>query len=158
MRFLCFGYSSSRLTCASDSSPDIARNECPNAISIPISPSNAPALGAKPKRGSDVVCSGSALVAGGVASGNSRNAPGAILGNQPTASRLNARLCGAGEGGSLCASGLVRMLYPDHRINTTTITVVTYIIRSASSDDSCMPCVLRHQKYTVIRIANPAAM
>src|SRR3989442_8519363 len=99
MRFLCFGYSSSRLTCASDSSPDIARNECPNAISIPISPSNAPALGAKPKRGSDVVCSGSALVAGGGGFGQPRPAPPAHFGEQHPPPRVYSRILGGGGGG-----------------------------------------------------------
>jgi hypothetical protein len=37
-RFLSLGASISRLICASDSSPDIARIEWPNAIIIPIAP------------------------------------------------------------------------------------------------------------------------
>ena len=38
IRFLSFGCSSSRFTCASVSSPLIASTECPKAIMIPIKP------------------------------------------------------------------------------------------------------------------------
>ena len=47
---------------------------------------------------------------------------------------------------------------PHQTIISTTITVTTFMIFSASSLDSCMPCVLRHQKYTVMRMATNAAV
>ena len=49
IRFRCFGCSSSRLTWARVSSPDIARIEWPMAIRIPMRPSSLPAPGERPQ-------------------------------------------------------------------------------------------------------------
>src|ERR1041384_1650647 len=112
---------------------------------------------ANSSRDSVVASAGAGAVAGGAAAGNSRKACGAMSGNQPTASRLNARCTGMGDGGSLCVSGFVRIVTPHQAISSTTIAVVTYMIFSASSEDSWMPFVLRHQTYTVMARAMPAA-
>src|SRR5690349_13204972 len=63
-------------------------------------------------------------------------ARGIILGIQPTASLLKTRFRGAGAGGSRCMLGRIAMVKRLQPISRTTIAVVTYIIRSASSDDS----------------------
>jgi hypothetical protein len=55
-------------------------------------------------------------------------------------------LWGAGAGGSRRCSGLRAIVSPDQRMSVATMTVVTYMIRSASFDDSCRPSVFRHQK------------
>ena len=78
--------------------------------------------------------------------GSCRRAPGVIFGIQPTASSLKARWLGTGAGGKRCVAGCVKIVNPHQPISSTTITVVTYMIFSASSDDSWMPLVLRHQK------------
>jgi len=51
-----------------------------------------------------------------------------------------------GAGGSRCASGRRKIVSPDQATSMTTMMVVTYMIFRASSDDSWMPLVLRHQK------------
>src|SRR5262249_54307254 len=132
------------LTWASDSSPDIARNEWPNAMRMPINPISAPAFATRLKCGSTEACSGEA--AGGASGFAALNARGGHFGLQPTASALKTRLRGAGEGGKRCIVGLIKIVNVHQPISSTTIAVVTYIIRSASSEDSRIPRVLRHQK------------
>src|SRR2546428_305408 len=68
------------------------------------------------------------------------------LGIHPTASSLKIRLRTRGAGGRRCVSDFARIVAPHHPISNMTITVVTYMIFSASSEDSWMPLVLRHQK------------
>ena len=76
--------------------------------------------------------------------------------NQPTASSEKFMLRGSGAGGS-CPPRW-RTVKKHHTINTTTITVVTFMIRSASSLDSWIPRVLRRQKYSVTTMATAAAV
>ncbi len=89
--------------------------------------------------------------------GTSRSERGMSFGIQPTASSLKTKWLTVGAGGKRCVAGWLRIVTPHQPINSTTITVVTYMIFSASSDDSWMPCVLRHQKYTVMAAAIAAA-
>ena len=76
--------------------------------------------------------------------------------SQPSAPGEKCRLRGTGAGGHCPPCHM--SVSPHQAIIRTTITVVTFMIRSASSLDSCIPCVLRHQKYTVMRIATNAAV
>src|SRR5262245_46060296 len=64
------------------------------------------------------------------------------------------KFAGTGDGGKCPPFSNIEMTL--HKIRMTTITVVIYMILSASSDDSWMPLILRHQKYRVITIAIPA--
>src|SRR5260370_20493261 len=103
-----------------------------------------PALAGILKRGS---ADAGAVAALGCASDFAGSkALGNIFGIQPTASLLKTKLCGAGDGGNRCAPGRVRIVKVHQPISSTTIALVTYMILSASSEDSCMPRVLRRQK------------
>ena len=64
--------------------------------------------------------------------------------SQPSASPENLRCTGIGGGGSAPPRRMSVRLH--HAIMMTTITVVTCMMRRASSLDSWMPRVFRHQK------------
>src|SRR5260370_14759784 len=103
-----------------------------------------PALAGILKRGS---ADAGAVEALGCTSGfTGSKALGNIFGIQPTASLLKTKLCGVGDGGRRCALGRVRIVKVHQPIRSTTMALVTYMIRNASSEDSCMPRVLRRQK------------
>ncbi len=85
------------------------------------------------------------------------NAGHAVPFSHPRASSENFRFRGTGAGGS-GPPPRQSSVRPHHTIIRTTITVVTFMIPSASSLDSWMPCVLRHQKYTVTSTATNAAV
>src|SRR5438105_11834067 len=101
---------------------------------MPIKPISIPAFAGILKRDSEEVTSGEAAAVGPAFSGSS--APGASFGTQPTASLLKIRLCGTGAGGKRCVPGRLTMVNVHQPISKTTIAVVTYMIRKASSDDS----------------------
>src|SRR5438132_9279650 len=100
---------------------------------MPINPISIPARAGILKRDSGAAA-GEAAAVGPACTGSS--APGASFGIQPTASLLKTRLCGTGAGGKRCALGRLTIVNVHHPISKTTIAVVTYMIRNASSDDS----------------------
>ena len=76
--------------------------------------------------------------------------------NQPKPSSLNRRCDGVG-GGGICAGPRISKVIVHQTRKTTTINVVSCIMRSALLLDSCRPLMLYHQKYSVTTIAKKTA-
>jgi hypothetical protein len=77
--------------------------------------------------------------------------------SQPCASSEKFRFAGTGAGGKCPQPPRMNNVSGAQIKMIPTITVVTCMIRSALPLDSCTPLRFSYQKYSVIKIANPAA-